>query len=300
VGSRRGGNSAPRDGRARDKGLSPGCWLGIGLAAALVALLLVGLARGRSAAVVEALAQVHAEDTEREAKRIAAAVEAYRCDTGRLPETLDELTKAKDGGEPYLTEMPVNPSDSEAGWSYDPVSGSITDPSGSWGGSALPHAASAVGGTLDQGKLPPVHGRLWGTDDLHDFTPSPPREGRKWLAVYLFRKNDSSVRADVAMLVRTLPSDVEAVGILLPPAAADSAQRALEPEDLDRTLPVLDARGGATEIVRSARIDQTPLLLLCDRDLRVRARSGGALAEDTITKLLAEIDEFDRALRLGS
>jgi hypothetical protein len=285
--------------RGQERGLSPGCWLGIGLVVALVALLFVGLMRGKSLAVTEAMTRVHAEDTERQAKRIAAAVEAYRCDTGHLPGSLDDLTRASGGAQPYLPELPANPGSETAGWTYDPASGVVTDPSGSWGGTATPHAASAVGHTLDQGKLPPVHGRLWGSDDLHDYAPATPRGERRWLAVYLFRKNDSSVRADVATLVRTLPSDVEAVGILLPPTTADSAERTLERDDVDRALPVLDARAGASEFTASARVDQTPLLLLCDRDLRVRGRAAGEIREDTVPMLIADVDQHERALNLG-
>lgn len=277
---------------------SGGCWVGIAGLLCAAALLGVLLVRAGHVAVREAQSMVRGEDVEREAKRIAAALEAWRCDHGGFPASLQELTRAEEGWEPVLTAIPPIPGSEETPWGYDPTTGAITDPSGAWGGAAEPRAASGSAGDLEQGPLPPVRGPLWGTESRDPYTVPRPRGKHRWMFVYVFRTSDESLPSDLAALRSGLPGDAEAVGLLVAakPGEADLPRDAA---GLTSLVPVLDLRAGSTALSEGLAIRQTPVLLLCDRDLRLRARMGGAVEEASPGKLISAAEDHDRAIRLG-
>ncbi len=301
-GETRGIGAAPTRG-----GLGLGCWVAIVLVAALLALVIPALARAGRSAYREAAAQRAAEDVERDARRIAAAVEAYRADTGRLPASLEELTaEAAQGqaGGACLETVPPNPASGRPEWTYDPARGTVTDPTGTWTGAALASDASVGAAPIDQGLLPPVRGGAWGGDGTEEYSPVPPRAGRKWVFVYAFRTRDESVRSDLRVLANA-PPEAEVVGVLLPPEKEGQVERPFGPADAmaamqaGRPFGIIDARRDASAFLAAAGIEGTPVLFVCDERLRRRARLAGALHAEDLTKLLEQIEAHRRALHLG-
>lgn len=287
---------APR----RRGGPSVGCWATLLVVVGALLLAAPALLRAGRGAYEDARGQRIGEDVAKEAKLIAASAEAFRCDTGRLPATLDELVTPPGGAVPYLAAIPANPASSGADWAYDPTTGSVTDPSRTWEGSARAGDTAAASGQLGQGRLPAVRGPVWGGDGGGEYSPAPPAKGRRWLYVYAFRAADASAAPDLRLLGSSVPRDAEVLGVLLPPANPGGVQRrGLGPYDVTTSFAILDASAGADEFLAAASIDRTPVLLVCDSRLAVRGRFAGELHKEDIDKLMAEIEAYDRALRLG-
>jgi hypothetical protein len=290
------GADAPR----RRGGPSVGCLASLLLVAAVLLLAAPALFRTGRAAYKDARGQRLGEDIAKEAKLIAAAAEAYRCDTGRLPATLDDLTQSRGGTRPYLAAVPANPASSGPDWAYDPATGAVTDPTQTWGGSARAEDAAAASGQLAQGRLPGVRGTVWGSDDAAQYSPGPPSGGRHWLYAYVFRAADASAGADLRLLGSAVPHDAEVLGVLLPPARPGGVQpRGLRPYDVATSFAILDATADAREFASAAAIDRTPVLLVCDGSLTVRGRVAGALHKEDIDRVMAGVEAYGRAVRLG-
>ncbi len=268
------------------------------LLAAAALLGLVARNEGR-AAYAEAVAKVRLADVSEAAGMLAAAIDLYLEDTGALPDALADLC-AESGPDgyrgPYIAVLPMNPVSGAADWTYDPRTGVVTDPTGTWTGSAKPSQGAISGSAVDAGRMPPIRAEDVVTGETLDLASLKGRTTRVW--IYFFSTDDDSCQDDLRALSDARERDVSIVGVLVDKTMRRARSRANRVEALHLGFPVIDATTQLPDLEAPLSLYETPALYICDRELGRRARVSGGVEIDRIHEAEEEALRFEDLVNL--